>query len=91
MVIKPKHVGAILVYISLLLLGAELPLMFESFDLLNNIFLFPLILDAGYPVFNFHLSNILFYQNNYNCLLSLDSHLQTWNQLVERLQHMHLQ
>jgi hypothetical protein len=44
----------------LLLLGAELPLMeFESFGLLN-IFPFPSILDAGYPVFNFHLANILF-------------------------------
>jgi len=43
-----------------LLLGAELPLVVESFDLLNDIFPFPSILDAGYPVFNIHLANILF-------------------------------
>jgi len=46
--------------ILLLLLGAELPLMVESFALLNDIFPFPSILDAGYPVFNLHLANILF-------------------------------
>jgi len=45
---------------SLLLLGAELPLVMESFDLPNDIFPFPSILDAGYPVFNLHLANILF-------------------------------
>jgi len=44
----------------LLLLGAELPLMVESFGLLNDLFPFPSILDAGYPVFNLHLANILF-------------------------------
>ena len=44
----------------LLLLGAELPLVVESFGLLNDIFPFPSILDAGYPVFNLHLANILF-------------------------------
>jgi hypothetical protein len=32
----------------------------ESFGLLNDIFLLPSILDAGYPVFNLHLANILF-------------------------------
>jgi hypothetical protein len=48
-------------YIILLLLGAEFPLMgVESFGLLNDIFPFPSILDAGYPVFNPHLANILF-------------------------------
>ena len=36
------------------------PLMFESYDLLNDIFPFPSILDAGYPIFNPHLQNILF-------------------------------
>jgi len=41
-------------------LGAELPLVVESFGLLNDIFLFPSILDAGYPVSNLHLANILF-------------------------------
>jgi len=60
MVIKPKHVGAILVYISLLLLGAELPLMVERFGLLNDLFPFPSILDAGNPVFDLHVANILF-------------------------------
>jgi hypothetical protein len=44
----------------LLLLGAELSLMVESFGLLNDIFPFPSIPDAGYPVFNLHLANILF-------------------------------
>ena len=44
----------------LLLLGAELPLEVESSVLLNDIFPFPSILDAGYPVFNLHLANILF-------------------------------
>jgi hypothetical protein len=44
----------------LLLLGAELPLMgVESFGLLNDNFPYPSILDAGYPVFNLHLANIL--------------------------------
>jgi hypothetical protein len=32
----------------------------KSFGLLNDIFPFPSILDAGYPVFNLHLTNILF-------------------------------
>ena len=44
----------------LLLLGTELPLVVESFGLLNDIFPVPSILDAGYPVFNLHLANILF-------------------------------
>jgi hypothetical protein len=43
-----------------LLLAAELPLMVESFGLLNDIFPFPSILDADYPIFNVHLANILF-------------------------------
>ena len=42
-------------YIFILLLpGAELPLVVECFVLLNDIFPFPSILDAGYPVFNLH-------------------------------------
>ena len=45
---------------SLLLLRTELPLVVESFRLLNDIFPFPSILDAGYPVFSLHLANILF-------------------------------
>jgi len=44
----------------LLLLGSELPLMVESFGLLNDIFPFPSILDEDYPVFNLRLANILF-------------------------------
>jgi len=43
-----------------LLLGSELPLMVESFGLLNELFPFPSILDAAYPVFNLNLANILF-------------------------------
>jgi len=34
--------------------------MFESYGLLNDIFPFPWILDAGYPFFNLHLANVLF-------------------------------
>ena len=30
--------------------GTELPLVSESYDLLNDIFPFPSILDAGYPI-----------------------------------------
>jgi len=30
------------------------------------------------------------YQDYYNCLLSLDRHLYTWNYLAARLQHMYL-
>jgi len=42
----------------LLLPGAELPV--ESVCLLNELFPFPSILDAGYPVFELHLANVLF-------------------------------
>ena len=45
--------------ILLLLPGAELPLV-ESFGLLNDLFPSPSILDAGYPVFDLHLPDILF-------------------------------
>ena len=40
--------------------GAKLPLMVESFGPLNDLFPFPSILDAGYPVFYLHLANVLF-------------------------------
>jgi len=40
--------------------GTELPLMVESYRLLNHIFPFPSILDAGYPIFNLRLANVLF-------------------------------
>jgi len=43
----------------LLLPGTELPLV-ESFDLLNDLFPFPSILDAGYPVLDLLLANVLF-------------------------------
>jgi hypothetical protein len=43
----------------LLLLGSELPLI-ESFGLLNDLFPFPSILDAGYPVLDLQLANVLF-------------------------------
>jgi hypothetical protein len=32
----------------------------ESFGLLNDLFPFPSILDAGYQVFDLHLANVLF-------------------------------
>ena len=43
----------------LLLPGAELPLV-ESFGLLNDLFPFPSILDAGYPVLDLYLADVLF-------------------------------
>ena len=46
-------------WILLLLPGAELSLV-ESFGLLNNLFPFPSILDAGYPVLDLQLANVLF-------------------------------
>jgi hypothetical protein len=44
---------------SLLLLGAELPLV-ECFGLLNGLSPFSSILDAGYPVLDLQLANVLF-------------------------------
>jgi hypothetical protein len=44
----------------LLLPGAKLPFMVESFNLLNDLFPIPSILGAGYPVFDLHLANVLF-------------------------------
>jgi hypothetical protein len=32
----------------------------ESFGLLSDLFPFPLILDAGYPVLDLHLADVLF-------------------------------
>jgi hypothetical protein len=43
----------------LLLPGAERPLI-ENFGLLNDFFPFPSILDAGYPVLDLQLANVLF-------------------------------
>jgi hypothetical protein len=43
----------------LLLPSAELPLV-GSFGFLNDLFPFPSILDAGYPVLDLQLANILF-------------------------------
>jgi hypothetical protein len=37
----------------------KLPLV-ESFGLLNDLFPFPSILDADYPVFDLHLADVLF-------------------------------
>jgi hypothetical protein len=33
--------------------------MFESSGLFNDLFSFPSVLDAGYPIFYLHLANIL--------------------------------
>jgi hypothetical protein len=38
----------------------SLNFLVESFGLLNDLFPFPLILDAGYPVLDLQLANILF-------------------------------
>jgi hypothetical protein len=43
----------------LLLSGTELPLV-ESFGLLNDLFPFPSILDAGYPVLGLQLADVLY-------------------------------
>jgi hypothetical protein len=32
----------------------------ENFGLFNDLFPFPSILDAGYPVFDLHLANVMF-------------------------------
>jgi hypothetical protein len=48
-----------LYFLSLLLPGAELPLV-ESFGLLDDLFPFPSILEAGYPVLDLQLANVLF-------------------------------
>jgi len=34
--------------------------MVERFGILNDLFPFPSILDAGYPVFDLHLASVLF-------------------------------
>ena len=60
LVLSSPRVNTIFSLFLLLLLGAELSLVVESFGLLNDIFPFPSILDAGYPVFNLYLTNILF-------------------------------
>ena len=47
--------------ILLLLPGAELSLITETFDLLNDLLLpFLSILDASFPIFDLHLANVLF-------------------------------
>jgi hypothetical protein len=43
----------------LLLTGTELTLV-GTFGLLNDLFPFPSILDAGYPVLDLQLANVLF-------------------------------
>jgi hypothetical protein len=50
-----------MVPVILLLPDAELSLIAESFDLLNDLLLpFLLILDASCPIFYLHLANVLF-------------------------------
>ena len=40
--------------------GTEHPLVIESYGLPSDIFPFTSILDAGYPIFDPHLANVLF-------------------------------
>jgi len=40
--------------------GTELPFVVEMFDVFNDIFPFPSIMDTGYPIFKLHLANVLF-------------------------------
>jgi hypothetical protein len=49
----------ILLLLLLLLPGAELSLV-KILGLLNDLFPFPSILDAGYPVFDLNLADVLF-------------------------------
>ena len=49
-----------LLLLLLLLLLQALNILVESFGLLNHLFPFPSILDAGCPVFDLHLANVLF-------------------------------
>jgi hypothetical protein len=49
----------LLLLLLLLLPGAELSLV-EIFDPLNDLFPFLSILDAGYPVLDLHLADVLF-------------------------------
>ena len=51
----------LLLLLLLLLPGAELSLVADSFGLLNDLLLpFPSILDASCPIFYLHLANVLF-------------------------------
>ena len=50
----------ILVYLQVIFLFQALNFLVESFGLLNELFPFPSILDAGYPVFDLHLADVLF-------------------------------
>jgi len=61
LLLPPPPPPLLLLLLLLLLLppGAELPLV-ESFGLLNDLFPFPSILNAGYPVFDLQLANVLF-------------------------------
>jgi len=56
-----QNSGTVQEYLLLLLLpGAELPLIVESFGFLNDFFPFPSNLNASYPVFYLHLAKVLF-------------------------------
>jgi hypothetical protein len=47
-------------YLVRLFFFQTLNFLVESFGLLNDLFPFPSFLDAGYPVFDLHLSDVLF-------------------------------
>jgi len=47
-------------HIRFLFFFQALNFLVESFGLLNDLFPFPSILDAGYPVFDLHLADVLF-------------------------------
>jgi hypothetical protein len=58
---KANWIGRILRRNCLFLLpGPETPLMAGSFGPLNDLFPFPSILDAGIPIFDLYLANVLF-------------------------------
>jgi len=56
--------------------GTELPLIVESYGLLNDIFPFPSIVDAGHPIVNLQLANsIPLRGNNYNELFEISIYM----------------
>ena len=59
---KPNFLRTLRIYLLLLLLpGAELSLIADSFALLNDLLLpFPSILGASCPISDLHLANVLF-------------------------------
>ena len=54
------RIASVTTYSFFFLLLQALNFLVESFGLLNDLFPLPSILDAGYPVFDLHLADVLF-------------------------------